>query len=92
MAWSDTLADDERGPAAQKRLERDYRRRRPTPEDAVFFESFYGQSASDNPLGIDRALARLRPQTARQAKILLAQRPQDVGILIDPVFHGGRRP
>ena len=34
-------------------------------EDAVFFESFYGQSASDNPLGIDRALAAARPQTTR---------------------------
>ena len=59
------LADDELGAAAQKRLEREYRRARPTPEDAVFFESFYGQSSSDNPLGIDAALARLRPQTAR---------------------------
>ncbi len=31
----------------------------------MFLESFYGQSASDNPLGIDRALATLRPQTTR---------------------------
>jgi CDP-glycerol glycerophosphotransferase (TagB/SpsB family) len=59
------LADDERGTAAQRRLERAYRRARPTPEDAVFLESFYGQSASCNPLGIDRALAELRPGTAR---------------------------
>jgi CDP-glycerol glycerophosphotransferase (TagB/SpsB family) len=59
------LADDERGPQAQKRLERAYRRSRPAPEDAVFFESFYGQSSSDNPLGIDRALAVARPQTTR---------------------------
>lgn len=59
------LAPDERGPRAQRRLERAYRRARPQPEDAVFLESFYGQSASDNPLGIDRALARLRPSTAR---------------------------
>lgn len=59
------LADDERGAAAQRRLERDYRRTRFPREDAVFLESFYGQSASDNPLGIDRALARLRPETAR---------------------------
>ncbi len=28
----------------------------------MFLESFYGQSASDNPLGIDRALADLRPR------------------------------
>jgi CDP-glycerol glycerophosphotransferase (TagB/SpsB family) len=59
------LADDERGAANQKRLEREYRRSRPTPEDAVFFESFYGQSSSDNPLGIDRPLAIARPQTMR---------------------------
>ncbi|MEO6532757.1 MAG: CDP-glycerol glycerophosphotransferase family protein [Pseudolysinimonas sp.] len=59
------LADDERGPRAQARLEREYRRSRPTPEDAVFFESFYGQSSSDNPLGIDTALAAARPQTTR---------------------------
>ncbi|MFC5501063.1 CDP-glycerol glycerophosphotransferase family protein [Lysinimonas soli] len=62
---SPPLADDERGPVAQKRLEREYRRARPTPDDAVFFESFYGQSASDNPLGIDRALAGIRPETRR---------------------------
>lgn len=62
---SPPLADDERGPAAQRRLERAYRRSRPEPEDAVFLESFYGQSASDNPAGIDRALAALRPETRR---------------------------
>ena len=62
---SSPLADDERGPAAQKRLERAYRRSRPMPEDAVFLESFYGQSASDNPEGIGRALARIRPGTTR---------------------------
>jgi CDP-glycerol glycerophosphotransferase (TagB/SpsB family) len=59
------LADDELGSAVQRRLERHYRRARPQPEDAVFLESFYGQSASDNPLGIDRALAELRPSTRR---------------------------
>lgn len=59
------LAEDERGPRAQKRLERAYRRGRAGTEDAVFLESFYGQSASDNPLGIDRALAALRPETTR---------------------------
>jgi CDP-glycerol glycerophosphotransferase (TagB/SpsB family) len=59
------LAVDERGVRAQRALERSYRRERPTPEDAVFLESFYGQSASDNPLGIDRALAAMRPGTAR---------------------------
>jgi CDP-glycerol glycerophosphotransferase len=59
------LEDDERGDDAQRRLERTYRRRRPPVEDAVFLESFSGQFAADNPGGIDRALAQLRPQTAR---------------------------
>jgi len=59
------LDDDERGGAAQKRLERAYRRDRPEPEDAVFLESFRGRSASCNPRGIERALAELRPGTRR---------------------------
>ncbi len=59
------LASDERGAVAQRRLEHEYRGWNPVPEDAVFFESFYGQSASCNPLGIDRALAELRPEVRR---------------------------
>ncbi|HTL41517.1 MAG TPA: CDP-glycerol glycerophosphotransferase family protein [Pseudolysinimonas sp.] len=59
------LAADERGARAQKRLERAYRRAGAAAEDAVFLESFYGQSASDNPLGIDRVLATERPSTVR---------------------------
>ncbi|MEO8262309.1 MAG: CDP-glycerol glycerophosphotransferase family protein, partial [Pseudolysinimonas sp.] len=59
------LAADERGAAAQKHLERSYRRNTSPLEDAVFLESFYGQSASDNPLGIDRALASARPGVTR---------------------------
>lgn len=59
------LAADERGRRAQRRLERGYRRSREPLADAVFFESFYGQSASCNPLGIDRALAELRPGVTR---------------------------
>jgi CDP-glycerol glycerophosphotransferase len=65
VAISAPLADDERGARAQSRLERAYRSSRPAPEDAVFFESFYGQAASCNPLGIDRALAELSPTTRR---------------------------
>lgn len=59
------LADDERGASAQKRLERDYRRRTATAENAVFFESFYSQTAACNPLAIDRELARARPDVTR---------------------------
>ena len=62
---SPPLAADERGRRNQKRLERAYRLSRPTPEDAVFLESFYGQSASCNPAGIARTLRRIRPDVAR---------------------------
>jgi CDP-glycerol glycerophosphotransferase (TagB/SpsB family) len=65
VAVAAPLADDERGVAAQRRLERAYRRSRPEPADAVFFESFYAQTVACNPLGIDRALAELRPATTR---------------------------
>lgn len=65
VAVAAPLADDERGAAAQRRLERAYRRSRPEPADAVFFESFYAQTVGCNPLGIDRALAELRPATRR---------------------------
>lgn len=65
VAVAPPLAPDERGRAAQKALERTYRRTRAPLDDAVFLESFYGQSASDNPLGIDRALSGLRPSTTR---------------------------
>ncbi|WP_255513535.1 CDP-glycerol glycerophosphotransferase family protein [Homoserinibacter sp. GY 40078] len=59
------LADDERGPRAQKRLERAYRRGTPEPERAVFLESFYGQSASCNPAGIAQMLRRMHPDVTR---------------------------
>ncbi len=59
------LDDDERGPAAQRALERSYRRDAPTTEDAVFLESYRGRSAACNPRGIDRALAQVRPSTRR---------------------------
>jgi CDP-glycerol glycerophosphotransferase (TagB/SpsB family) len=59
------LEDDERGAAAQRRLERAYRRDRGALDDAVFLESFYGQSTADNPGGIADALALTHPGTAR---------------------------
>ncbi|SDQ14481.1 CDP-glycerol glycerophosphotransferase family protein [Microbacterium sp. cf332] len=37
----------------------------PPLENAVFFESFYGRSASDNPRAIDRELARVAPGITR---------------------------
>lgn len=59
------LEADERGPRNQRRLERAYRRGRPAAENAVFLESFYGQSASCNPAGIARMLRRIRPDVTR---------------------------
>lgn len=59
------LATAERGRRTQRRLERDYRRRTAAPENAVFFESFYAQSAACNPLAIDREFARVRPDITR---------------------------
>jgi CDP-glycerol glycerophosphotransferase (TagB/SpsB family) len=59
------LAKSERGASAQKRLEAQYRRRTATPENAVFFESFYSQTVACNPLAIDRELARVRPDITR---------------------------
>jgi CDP-glycerol glycerophosphotransferase (TagB/SpsB family) len=41
------------------------RRRDATAEKAVYLESFYGTSACDNPLAIDRVLARDHPQIRR---------------------------
>ncbi|HEY9498112.1 MAG TPA: CDP-glycerol glycerophosphotransferase family protein [Terrimesophilobacter sp.] len=59
------LEDDEHGPGQQARLEAVYRSSRPEPLDAVFFESFYGQNASCNPLALDRAIAQARPELTR---------------------------
>jgi CDP-glycerol glycerophosphotransferase len=63
--FSAPLLDDEHGPTQQARLEAKYRSDSPAPLDAVFFESFFGQNASCNPLAIDRALAAARPEITR---------------------------
>jgi CDP-glycerol glycerophosphotransferase (TagB/SpsB family) len=55
----------ERGPRAQKELERAYRRGRRQPEDALFFESYRGRSVACNPRAIDRFIAGDRPHTLR---------------------------
>lgn len=59
------LTDSERGAANQARLERAYRTRAAQPEDAVFFESFYGQNASCNPRALDAVIAADNPDTVR---------------------------
>jgi CDP-glycerol glycerophosphotransferase len=65
VALSAPLTDRERGRQQQDSLESDYRAAEYEPLDAVFFESFYGQNASCNPLAIDRAIARQRPDITR---------------------------
>ena len=56
------LTATEFGPEQQARLEAQYRTTAYQPLNAVFFESFFGQSASCNPLAIDRALAAAAPR------------------------------
>jgi CDP-glycerol glycerophosphotransferase len=65
VEFSAPLTAAEFGPQQQSRLEAQYRRAAYQPLNAVFFESFFGQSASCNPLAIDRTLAELRPDIAR---------------------------
>ncbi|MBB5633886.1 CDP-glycerol glycerophosphotransferase (TagB/SpsB family) [Cryobacterium mesophilum] len=65
VVFTPPLADDELGSENQARLEARYRSAPSAPEDAAFFESFYGQNASCNPLALDRALVRARPDTVR---------------------------
>jgi CDP-glycerol glycerophosphotransferase len=65
VTFAPPLDDTERGPAQQARLEAAYRAADPVPMPAVFFESFYGQIASCNPLAIDRELAARRPDIVR---------------------------
>ncbi|MCU1543571.1 MAG: hypothetical protein JWM50_1436 [Microbacteriaceae bacterium] len=59
------LTDVERGPERQAALEAEYRSAKHSPLNAVFFESFYGQSATCNPLALDREFAATRPDIAR---------------------------
>jgi CDP-glycerol glycerophosphotransferase len=63
--FSAPLTDRERGALQQSALESDYRAATFEPLNAVFFESFFGRNASCNPLAIDRALAKLRPDIVR---------------------------
>ncbi|GLJ60415.1 hypothetical protein GCM10017576_05440 [Microbacterium barkeri] len=53
------------GGEAQGSLERRYLSHTAPLEDAVFFESFYGRSASCNPLALDREIALRAPGVTR---------------------------
>ena len=65
VALTPPLTATELGIDNQKRLEAQYRSTEYPPLDAVFFESFYGQNASCNPLGIDRAVSEQLPLVTR---------------------------
>ena len=73
------LADDERGIERQTALETAYRATKRAPLDAVFFESFYGQSATCNPLALDHEFARARPDIARYWSVVDASVPVPEG-------------
>ncbi|GAA4185880.1 hypothetical protein GCM10022288_08630 [Gryllotalpicola kribbensis] len=65
VALGAPLADAEAGAANQRRLHAEYRASREPLEKAVFFESYFGNNVSCNPLGIDRALAASHPEVTR---------------------------
>lgn len=70
----------------QDALERRYATRPDGLENAVFFESFYGRNASDNPLAIDRELARRAPDVVRYWSVVdLSVRVPDGAV---PVVEG----
>jgi CDP-glycerol glycerophosphotransferase len=65
LDFAPPLTDGEVGYANQKRLLAAYRATRRIDPHAIFFESYYGQNASSNPRGIDRAVVELLPATTR---------------------------
>lgn len=58
-------ADDEYGAFNQRRLFNTYALGETEPLDAVYFESFFGRSATCNPRAIDAEVARRRPDLPR---------------------------
>ena len=65
LDFAPPLTDNEVGHANQARLQAGYRRTKTIDKHAIFFESYYGQNASSNPRGIDRAIAAERPELTR---------------------------
>ncbi|HWK77210.1 CDP-glycerol glycerophosphotransferase family protein [Microbacterium sp.] len=59
------LDQENESPGGQAALEASYAAQAGGDENAVFFESFYGQSAGCNPRAIDRELARRAPGVTR---------------------------
>jgi len=81
VGFEPPLRDRERGAQQQAALEADYRATVYNPLDAVFFESFYGRYASCNPLALDRAIARKRPEIARYWSVADASVPVPKGAI-----------
>ena len=65
VEFAPPLTDEELGGEQQDLLLARYLAARPEPENAVFFESFYGRSATCNPLALDREIAKTRPDVLR---------------------------
>lgn len=70
---------DELGSFHQRRLETEYRNRVFEPADAVYFESFYGRKANDNPYALDRVIARRFPEMKRYWGVVDASVPVPPG-------------
>ena len=80
--------DDELGSFHQQRLQHIYRTAEWRPRNAVYFESFYGRNASDNPRALDGEVARRYPQLTRFWGIDDASIPTPEGSI--PVVRGTR--
>jgi CDP-glycerol glycerophosphotransferase len=59
------LAPEERGLTAQKRMQRAFRDLDVAPRDAVFFQCYRGEFATDSQRALDEALAASRPDLTR---------------------------
>lgn len=73
--------DDELGSFHQRRLEAAYRKQVFKPAEAVYFESFYGRKANDNPYALDRVIARRYPELTRYWGVVDASVPVPPGAI-----------
>ena len=79
---------DELGSFHQRRLHQTYRGTTWEPREAVYFESFYGRNATDNPRALDAEVARSHPELGRFWGIDDASIPTPPGSV--PVIRGTR--
>jgi CDP-glycerol glycerophosphotransferase (TagB/SpsB family) len=79
---------DELGSFHQQRLQRLYRTAAWQPRNAVYFESFYGRSATCNPRALDGEVAQHYPQLTRFWGVDDASIPVPEGSI--PVIRGTR--